>query len=421
MAVQAGAEPVYDAGGGRIQLKVTRIRGLPVKDDGGRGYFIVRVDTDAGIHGLGEAGIHNWGTAIARAVEHLSELVIGADPWETERLWQLMFRGGFFPADKVFACAISAIDIALWDIKGKAAGLPVYKLLGGPVRPKVVCYPHSQGATIPALVDNARRQVDAGWRFVRWHQPVTSGSGPSGSGASGSGASGTSEAGGSAVLEPRKSMAIAVEQMRALREAVGPEIEICFDVHTRLDPHHVIQMCKWMEEFRPFFIEDPIRSENPASYRTLARHISLPLAAGEQWASKWPFREVIEEELISYARIDLCIVGGLTEALKITHWAETHYIDIAPHNPLGPVSGAACVALCMASTNVGVQEMARRPGTYATELFPQQIGWTDGYAFCPDQPGLGVDLDLDAAERARYTPREWHPRYRREDGAFTNW
>ena len=107
-----------------------------------------------------------------------------------------------------------------------------------------------------------------------------------------------------------------------VREAVGPDIQICFDVHTRLDTAHAVSLCKTLEPFRPFFIEDPLRSENPASYRTLARHVSLPIAAGEQWASKWSFREAIEEELISYARIDLCIVGGLTEALKVTHWAE---------------------------------------------------------------------------------------------------
>ena len=116
-------------------------------------------------------------------------------------------------------------------------------------------------------------------------------------------------------------------------------------MHTRLDTAHAVAFCKAVEPYRPFFIEDPLRSENTSSYRTLARHTSLPIAAGEQWASKWPFREVIEEELINYARIDLCIVGGITEALKITHWAETHYIDIVPHNPLGPVSAAACVAL----------------------------------------------------------------------------
>jgi galactonate dehydratase len=214
---------------------------------------------------------------------------------------------------------------------------------------------------------------------------------------------------------------MAEKQMALVREAIGPDIEICFDVHTRLDTAHSIALCKTLEPYKPFFIEDPLRSENPGSYRTLARHVTLPIAAGEQWASKWDFREVIEEELINYARIDLCIAGGLTEALKITHWCETHYIDIAPHNPLGPVAAAACVALCMASTNVGVQEMPRRPGSFAKELFPKQIKWEEGFAYAPNIPGLGVDFDEELAEKKRVTPTGWPPFLQREDGAFTNW
>jgi galactonate dehydratase len=388
-------------------MKVTRITSMPLSGRNERGYFVVRVDTDAGVYGLGEAGIRFWGAAIAKAVEHLSELVIGQDPFSTERLWQHMFRGSFFPADGVYSCAISAIDIALWDIKGKALGMPVYKLLGGPVRDKVVCYPHTQGDGLTELVDSCKRAVDEGWKFVRWHQPPTGGDYP-----------GQEPTGR---LEPVESIRLAQEQMALVREAVGPDIQICFDVHTRLDTAHVISLCRELEPYKPFFIEDPLRAENPSSYRTLARHVHLPIAAGEQWASKWAFREVIEEELISYARIDVCNVGGLTEALKITHWCETHYIDIAPHNPLGPVSAAACVALCMASTNVGVQEMPMRPGSLDTDLFPKQIGWQDGYAYSPDGPGLGVDIDMAVAERRAATQGGYPPSLRRNDGAFTNW
>ena len=387
-------------------MKVTRIKSFPVADEDGRAYFIVKVETDAGIHGLGEVGIHRWGGAIENAIEHLSELVVGQDPFSTERLWQHMFRGSFFPADKVYCSAISAIDIALWDIKAKAVDMPLYKLLGGPVRDRVVCYPHTQGRSSAELVENCKTAVAEGWKFVRWGQPETGG---------------VLEQLGEGVLEPVESIRVAEEQMAIVREAVGPGVQICFDVHTRLDTAHVITMCKALERYRPFFIEDPLRSESPASYRTLARHVSLPIAAGEQWASKWSFREVIEEELIRYARIDLCIVGGLTEALKITHWCETHYIDIVPHNPLGPVSAAACVALCMASTNVGVQEMPRRPGSFATDLFPVQIGWDDGYAFSSDRPGLGVEFDEGVAESRRMKPGGWPPLLRRNDGAFTNW
>ncbi|HCI87002.1 MAG TPA: galactonate dehydratase [Dehalococcoidia bacterium] len=387
-------------------MKVTQLRSFSVQDEGGRVFMIVRVDTDAGHHGLGEVGISNWGRAIGAAIEHLAELVVGADPWETERLWQEMFRSGFFPADKVYSCAISAIDIALWDIKGKSVNMPTYKLMGGPVRNKVVSYPHTQGTTIDQLVENCVEAVEAGWKFVRWGQPETGGA---------------FETPGISVLEPVESMKIAVEQMSRVREAVGPDIQMTLDVHTRLDTAHMVQMGKELEQFKPFFIEDPIRSENRGAYRNLRRQVNLPLAAGEQWSSKWPFREVIEEDLIDYARIDLCIVGGLTEALKITHWAETHYIDIVPHNPLGPVSAAACAALCMASTNVGVLEMPRRPGSYATNLFPEQIKWEDGYSWCSDKPGLGVEVDLEAAESAHVDPQGWPPRLRRNDGAITNW
>ena len=388
-------------------MKVTQIKNFPISDEDGRVYYIVKVETDAGIYGLGEVGIRNWGGAIGKAIEHLSEIVIGEDPFSTEKLWQYMFRGGFFPADKVYSCAISAIDIALWDIKAKALEMPLYKLLGGPVRDKVICYPHTQGDTVADLLDNCKRHIEDGWKFVRWHQPET---GPS-----------SVYVNNMNTLEPIDSVRLAEEQIATIREAIGPDIQICFDMHTRLDTAHAVALCKAVEPYRPFFMEDPLRSENPASYRTLARHVSLPIAAGEQWATKWPFREVIEEELINYARIDLCIVGGITEALKITHWAETHYIDIVPHNPLGPVSAAACVALCMASTNVGVQEMPRRPGSYATDLFPKQIEWEGGYAWCPDEPGMGVDFNEELALNSIVDPTGWPPQLRRNDGAFTNW
>ena len=391
-------------------MKVTQIRKLTVADETGRIYYFVRVETDAGIHGLGEVGVARLGRAIGAAIDHLSEVVIGSDPWETERLWQLMFRGNFFPAERVYACAISAIDIALWDIKAKSVDLPLYKLLGGPTRDKVVTYPHIGGDTPEELAADARQRVSEGWRFVRFGQPTTSplvGSYQSAEPAT-------------ATLEPVESSRLVVEQFAAVREAVGPEIQVCLDVHTRLDTAHVIQLCKELEPYKPFFIEDPVRSENQGTYRILRQKTNVPIAAGEQWASKWLFREVIEEDLIDYARIDLCIVGGITETLKITHWAETHYIDIVPHNPLGPVSAAACVSVCMASTNVGVQEMPKRPGSFATALFPQQIGWEDGYAYCHDAPGLGIELDMEVAERSYADPHGWSPRLRRNDGAFTN-
>ena len=382
-------------------MRVTDIKTFCCQGDR-RKYFIVKVYTDEGVHGLGEVGIGHWGGAIEQATRHLAQVVVGEDPFATEKLWQHMYRGGYFPADLVYCCALSAIDIALWDIKGKALGVPVYKLLGGPVREKVVCYPHVQDVEDTAeLVAGCRRAVAAGWRFLRWGLPM-----------------GTGQRG---VLVPTEAVRLAVEQMAAVRRDVGDDIELCLDVHTRLGTAQAIELCNRLEPFRPFFVEDPLRSENPGSYRTLDRHVNVPIAAGEQWASKWAFREVVEEELVRYARIDLCIVGGLTEALKITHWCETHGIDIVPHNPLGPVSAAAGVALCMAATNVGVQEMPRAPGTFDTDLFPAQVEWRQGYAACRDAPGLGIEFDEELAETRPAPLNSWPQQLRREDGAFTNW
>ncbi|MDP3064650.1 MAG: enolase C-terminal domain-like protein, partial [Chloroflexota bacterium] len=160
--------------------------------------------------------------------------------------------------------------------------------------------------------------------------------------------------------------------------------------------------------------------ENENSYGTLARHVSVPIAAGEQWATKWPFRAVIENEWIQYARIDLCIVGGITEALKVARWCEAHYIKLACHNPLGPVSTAACLHLDLASDNVGVQECPRVPGGYMKDLFPVQAPFEKGYLLPPKGPGLGIEFDESASVKYPYKPGH-APEYRRLDGSFTNW
>ena len=391
-------------------MKITEIKTYPLAYEGRESLFI-EVLTDNGLKGLGEVGVAKMGKSVIAAIEHLEQRLIGEDPWESEKLWQIMFRGNFFPPGVIYSSAISAIDIALWDLKGKSVNMPLYKLLGGPVRNKVVCYPHTQGSTTQELVDNSKRAVDEGWKFVRWGQPETHGVFEE--------AELSEQMPGK--LEPTESVRLATEQMALVREAVGEDIGLLLDVHTRLDTAHVIDLCDRLKEFRPFFIEDPLRSESPHAYRTLSKHVSLPIAAGEQWSSKWLFRQVIEEDLINYARIDLCIVGGITEAKKITNWAETHYIDIVPHNPLGAVSAAACVSLCMASANVGVQEMPRRPGTEGNDIFPVQISWEDGYAWCNDLPGLGIEFDSEKAEKYRTTPGGFPPYLTRNDGAFTNW
>jgi galactonate dehydratase len=377
-------------------MKITDIRTYPVWG-GGRNYLFVVVETDDGLTGVGEAGITSRELAVIGAIEHFKPLLLGQDANRIEYLWQLLHRGGFFPGGKIICAALSAIDIALWDIQGKARGVPVYQLLGGLARDKVVCYPHNTGATTEALVESCLLTTAEGWKFVRW----------------GIQAEGD-------VMENGPAVRLALQQFEAVRKALGNEIEICFDVHTRLDPPAAIQLCRAVEPYRPFFIEDPLRSESPYSLRLVRQQTGVPIAVGEQFATKFEFRQVIEEELTDYARIDLCIVGGITEAKKIAGWCEAHYIQLALHNPLGPVSSAACLHLNLASPNVGVMEQPRRPGTVLTDVVPVQMTWEDGYLLPPTAPGLGVVFDEEAAKRHPFQMQEL-PHYRRRDGSFTNW
>lgn len=205
-----------------------------------------------------------------------------------------------------------------------------------------------------------------------------------------------------------------------MREAVGNEVEICFDVHTRLDLPDAVRLCRAVERFNPFFVEDPLRSENPDSFKTLRPRTAVPLAAGEQFSSKWEFRQLVEEELIDHARVDLCIVGGFTEARKIAGWCETHYIRLSVHNPLGPVATAACLHLNLATPNFGVQEQAGHPGTTLLDVVTGQPEWADGYLLPSARPGLGIEFDREAAKRHPVRLIEL-PHLRREDGSVTNW
>jgi L-alanine-DL-glutamate epimerase-like enolase superfamily enzyme len=277
--------------------------------------------------------------------------------------------------------------------------VPVYQLLGGRVRDKVVCYPHNvgHGTGVTELVENCQATTADGWKFVRWGLPQEG-----------------------SILEPARMIRATLKQFEAVRTALGDEIEICFDVHTRLDLPDAIRLCQEVKQFRPYFMEDPIRSEEPNSFRLLRQHISVPLAAGEQFSSKWRFRQIIEEDLIDYCRVDICIVGGISEAHKVAGWCETHYIKLAVHNPLGPVSSAACLQLNLAHNNFGVQEQPRKPGTMLNDVCPVQVEWQDGYLLPPTRPGIGVEFDREAAKKSPFRMTEL-PHLYREDGSVTNW
>jgi galactonate dehydratase len=381
-----------------IRVKITGVETYPVWG-GERNYLFVVVDTDEDLYGVGEAGLTGRELAVMGTIEHFEPLLLGENPFRTEHLWQLLFRGGFFPARHAVSAAISAVDIALWDIKGKALGVPLYELLGGRARDRVVCYPHNAeaGTDTSALVESCLQTTEEGWRFVRWGLPQEG-----------------------EVFEPRRSSLAAVEQLAAVRDAVGEEIEMILDVHTRLEMPDSLRLCREAEPLRPYFIEDPLRSEDPRSYELLRLRTAVPLAAGEQFGSKWEFRELVEREWIDYARVDPCIAGGITEAKKIAAMCETHHVKLAVHNPLGPVSTAACLHLNLSCPNFGVQEQPYRPGTFLTDVVPVQPKWEDGHLLPPTRPGLGVEFDREAAKGRPFRMAEL-PHLRRPDVSVTNW
>ena len=377
-------------------MKITEVKTFPVFY-GSRNYLFVKIETDEGIYGVGEFGITWKEQAGVGAIRHMASDLIGRDPLNIEYIWQILFRGDFFPGGRIHMAAISAIDIALWDIKGKALGQPVHMLLGGRLRDRVVCYTGIGGRTPEETARSAEDRVAEGWKYLRMSVLDRDG-----------------------ILEPATAVRDSVAHFAAAREAVGPDIEICIDVHTRLDPPDTIRLGRKLEPYDPFFIEDPLRCENPQTYRLVRNHVNCPLAVGEHYATKWEFRQLIEEELADYARIDLCIVGGLTEARKVANWCETHYIRIVPHNPLGPVSAAACLHLDVATDNFAVQEGGLVGRTVMEDLFPVQAPYESGYLLATDRPGLGVEFD--EAATGKYPFRWGHgPRLKREDGSFTNW
>ncbi|MCL2553312.1 MAG: mandelate racemase/muconate lactonizing enzyme family protein [Actinomycetia bacterium] len=380
-------------------MKITGLEVLTLPDHGDS-MMLVAVDTDEGIHGLGEVGIRSRQRAVAGGLAHLAELLVGEDPARIEHLWQVMFRRGFFPADRFLSAAIAAVDVALWDIRGKALGVPVHELLGGRVRDHVPAYVHVGDGyhDRERFLDRCRSLVAEGWGHLRF--------------------SAVHDEDG--VLDPRRCLRDTVALFHQVRDTVGDGVELILDVHTRLDPPEAVTLCREIEAARPYFVEDPLRSENPDSYRMLRTRTGVPLAAGEQFGSKWEFRQLVEEELIDYARLDVGVVGGLTEARKIAAMAETHYIRLATHNPLGPVTAASSLQLNLACPNVAIQEHQTEPESVVAGLFTVRPTVLPGRIERSAVPGIGVDIDRNEARRYQAVADE-RPHLRTPDGAFTNW
>ncbi len=390
-------------------MRITDVRTFIVHaPERGRNFTFVKIYTDEGVTGLGESGINGKELAISGLIETWRPHLIGMDPSRIEHIWQTLWRGQFFRGGHVHAGALAAIDIALWDLRGKALGVPVYDLLGGKTRDYARCYCHVQQrggsdgqAGIDSMVALAKERVAEGWQFVRY--------------GAGEGSSGEREG----IYEQAKAMQWTVDAFAALREALGPEIEICVDFHQRTTPTYAIQMARALEPMRPFFVEDPLRAENASLFGYLRQHISAPIATGEQLSSKWDWQTLIEQDLMDYCRVDLCICGGLTEAKKVAAWCETHYIEQAPHNPLGPVSTAACLHFDLSTPLFAVQELVWRPDVIAN-VVKTDMRLEGGNLYSGGSPGLGVELDEDAALAQPYQAPDLRLLHR-DDASVTDW
>ncbi|MCL6512398.1 MAG: galactonate dehydratase [Anaerolineae bacterium] len=390
-------------------MKITAIKTCVVNAEM-RNWVFVKVETDQpGLYGWGEASLE-WKTrAVVGAIEDFAPMLIGEDPRRIEFLYQKMYRQSFWRVGVIGLSAISGIEQALWDIRGKELGQPVYALLGGRVRDKVRMYTHLGGGDMRAVyetqysadpkpfVDLALAVVAKGYTAVKvLITPPTES------------------------LNGIAAYRYAEKMMAAIREAVGENVDVMVDCHGRHSVANAIEFCRVLAPYRPYFIEEPVPPENVDALAEVRRASPVPIATGERRVTRFEFRELFEKQACHVIQPDLCHCGGLWEAKKIAAMAEAYYIGVAPHNPLGPVSAAACLHLDLAVSNFGVQEMPRQPGTALTDVCPVQIKWQDGYLLPPTRPGLGVEFDAGAA-RAHPYRRSQGPLLRREDGAFTNW
>ncbi|MFN8505621.1 mandelate racemase/muconate lactonizing enzyme family protein [Kouleothrix sp.] len=353
--------------------------------------MVVTVETDAGITGVGEGGSPEM-------LAQCAAMLIGEDPGRIQHLWQLMYRGFFYPPGREKLHALGALDLALWDIQGKRFGAPVYELLGGPTRDYVECYSTGypwQGS----LAATARACVEAGFRAFR----TAVADPPSG------------------VFDARRMVEKTAANCREVRQGVGPDGDWSIDFHTRLDLADAVRLCELIGELGPLFVEDPLRSENPGALAMLRQQTRLPIAVGEQFGDRWEINELIEHHLIDYTRVTLPNVGGITEWQKIAAICETHYLGMIPHFT-GPIALAALVHVLCAQPAPALMEVVGA-GPQPPPHLPQGCDFRDGKLWPSRRPGLGVEFDpagatLVAEVDAHSAPI---PLLRRPDGSYTNW
>lgn len=365
-------------------MKITRVEPLSVDR-----FLFVKIYTDAGITGIGESGAWGFLEASKAAIQKFGRYLVGEDPLRIEHHWQYMYRFAHFRGAAIMG-AISAIDIALWDIAGKHFDVPAYQLLGGAVRNKARVYYHVLGDTREKLVQGVEDARTQGYTAVGHLTPF---------------------------LDEDRSipyfkthvdkMEDAIDAVRQYREAAGDDVDICIEIHRQLTPAEAIVLAKGIEQYHPMFYEDPTLPDNFDSMALIASKVSVPIATGERIHTIHEFQMLLNRNAVQYIRPDVCMAGGLTHTKKIAALAESQYVGVIPHNPLGPVSTAACLQLAACIPNFTIQEYPlgeREPPKSEIVKTPLQV--EDGFLLIPDRPGIGIELADDALERFPERPRD---------------
>ena len=373
-------------------MKITHIETIPVDR-----YLFVKVHTDEGISGLGESGAWGYLEASEAAVGTFKRYLIGQDPLRIEHHWQYLYRWSHFRGAAIMG-ALSAIDIALWDIKGKYLGVPIYELMGGKCRDKARVYYHVFGQTKEELIQGCIDAKERGFTAVGHLTPFLD--------------------------EPRDmpyfmthahKIGDAIETVGRYREAVGDEVDLCIEIHRRLTPAEAVALARGIERYLPFFYEDPILPDSFDAMALVAQNIHIPIATGERLHTIQEFEALLTRGAVQYVRPDVCLAGGLTHCKKIAALAEAHHVGVVPHNPLSPVSTAACIQLAACIPNFALQEYPRGEWDSAKrEIVTAPLQLEDGFLIVPDAPGLGIELAEDAAERYPYKPRPVQTRLHRD-------
>jgi len=364
-------------------MKITKITPIHAGQ-----FLLVRIETDAGIHGVGEGGAWGHIEASVTAVQKFATYLEGKDPFPIEHHWAMMHRFAYFQGHAINA-AISAIDIALWDIKGKALGAAVYQLLGGPTRDRARVYGHVYEKTIEGVVADLKRKKEAGFTAVGHINPFLD------------------EGEDQVYFKSHvKKMREAIDNVRQMREAAGDDMDLCIEIHRRLTPAEAVVFARGIEEFHPMFIEDPMRPEDPDSMARIADRIPVPIATGERFTTLYEFQALFSRNAVEYARVDVCLCGGITGSKKVAAIAEAHNVMVVPHNPLSPVGLAACLQLDASVPNFAIQEYTTGFEAGVMVSLEKHLGHDivdevpvpeNGFVPIPDRPGIGIDLVADPA------------------------